>query len=58
LPDPSSGLRNASPNPDCEICEAEISTKLLLVEPIVDLGEAKSPENGIGKIKNFNSFHH
>jgi hypothetical protein len=31
--------------------------KILLVEPIVDLGEAKSPENGIGKIKNFNGFH-
>jgi len=31
--------------------------KILLVEPIVDLGKAKSPENGAGKIKNFNGFH-
>lgn len=31
--------------------------KILLVEPIVDLGKTKSPENGIGKIKNFNGFH-
>lgn len=31
--------------------------KILLVEPIVDLGQAKSPENGIGKIKNFNGLH-
>ena len=57
MPDPSSGLRNASPNPDCEICEAEISTKYLLVKPIVDLGEAKPSENRVGKIKNFNGFH-
>jgi len=37
--------------------ENQLIMKILLIEPIVDLGETKFSENSICKIKNSNNFH-